>query len=401
LQRHQKDKDDMTSPETLPLDVIDQAVPLAAGDALHALRRQRPKIVDATQGSYAGMFSPAVVGVSVVERLLVALHACRLSGAATLADHYRARLQAEGADAALVAAADATDGGAAASDARVATLLAFTAKLIVRPIEGDRSAVQSLADAGLAPAAIVAVGQLIAFLSYQIRVVAGLQALAAAGAGGPETAQPVEARGGSTVESPIRIRGFTNEVLDWTPWVEPVRLEEATPEQMAALHEMSPTAKDQAYFRLLAHQPEMLLQRSIAFNAIMFAPGGMPRAERELGATVESRLNGCVYCASVHAQRFEQLAKRNDVIVQLFEDPATAGTSAREKAIVGFSARLGLAPADVGGADVQALRTAGLTDGETLDLVHAVALFAWANRLMLNLGEPIHKDGTLAEKARL
>ena len=388
----------MTSPETLPADVIDQAVPLAAGDALHALRRQRPKIVDATQGSYAGMFAPAVVGVSVVERLLVALHACRLSGAATLADHYRARLQAEGADAALVAAAD---GGAAASDARVATLLAFTTKLIVRPIEGDRRAVQSLADAGLAPAAIVAVGQLIAFLSYQIRVVAGLQALAAAGDGGPAAAQPPEARGGSTVESPIRIRGFTNEVLDWTAWVEPVRLEDATPEQMAALHEMSPTAKDQAYFRLLAHQPEMLLQRSIAFNAIMFAPGGMPRAERELGATVESRLNGCVYCASVHAQRFEQLAKRNDVIVQLFEDPATAGTNDREKAIVQFSAKLGLAPAELVAADVQALRAAGLTDGETLDLVHAVALFAWANRLMLNLGEPIHKDGTLAEKARL
>ncbi|CAN7289913.1 peroxidase-related enzyme [Pseudorhodoferax sp. LjRoot39] len=388
----------MTSSETVPLDVIDQAVPLAAGDALYALRRQRPKIVDATQGSYAGMFAPTVAGVSVVERLLIALHACHLSGAATLAAHYRARLQAEGADAALVAAAE---GGAGASDARVATLLAFTAKLIVRPIEGDRSAVQSLADAGLAPAAIVAVGQLIAFLSYQIRVVAGLQALAAAGAGGPATPRPPEARGGSTVASPIRIRGFTNEVLDWTPWAEPVRLDEATPEQMAALHEMSPTAKDQAYFRLLAHQPEMLLQRSIAFNAIMFAPGGMPRAERELGATVESRLNGCVYCASVHAQRFEQLAKRNDVIVQLFEDPATAGTSAREKAIVQFSAKHGLAPAELGAADVQALRAAGLTDGETLDLVHAVALFAWANRLMLNLGEPIHQDGTPAEKARL
>lgn len=388
----------MTSSETSPADVIDQAVPLAEGDALYALRRQRPKIVDATQGSYAGMFAPTVAGVSVVERLLIALHACRLSSASALAAHYRARLQAEGADAALVAAAE---GGAAAPDARVATLLAFTAKLIVRPIEGDRRAVQSLADAGLAPAAIVAVGQLIAFLSYQIRVVAGLQALTAAGAGGPTTAQPPEARGGHTVPSPIRIRGFTNEVLDWTPWAEPVRLDEATPEQMAALHEMSPTAKDQAYFRLLAHQPEMLLQRSIAFNAIMFAPGGMPRAERELGATVESRLNGCVYCASVHAQRFEQLAKRNDVIVQLFEDPATAGTTAREKAIVQFSAKHGLAPAEVGAADVQALRAAGLTDGETLDLVHAVALFAWANRLMLNLGEPIHQDGTLAEKARL
>jgi hypothetical protein len=26
---------------------------------------------------------------------------------------------------------------------------------------------------------------------------------------------------------------------------------------------------------------------------------------------------------------------------------------------------------------------------EMLDLVHAAAIFAWANRLMLNLGEPV------------
>jgi uncharacterized peroxidase-related enzyme len=145
----------------------------------------------------------------------------------------------------------------------------------------------------------------------------------------------------------------------------------------------------------------MLLQRSIAFNAIMFAPGGMPRAERELGATVESRLNGCVYCASVHAQRFEQLAKRNDVIAQLFEDPATAGTTEREKAIVRFSAVLGLSPDKLDASDVHDARKAGLTDVEILDLVHAVALFAWANRLMLNLGEPVHQDGTPAERGQL
>lgn len=391
----------MSSPDTAPADVIDQAVPLAPGAALQALRLQRPKIVAATQGSYEAMFAPTVAGVSRTERLLVALHACRLSGAETLAAHYRARLHAEDAPAALIAAADAPDRAASAPDARVATLLGFTAKLTVRPIEGDRRAVEALAAAGLGPAAVVAVGQLIAFLSYQIRVVAGLQALAAAGPGGPEQPMGAEPRGGASVPNPIRIKGFTNEVLDWTPWVAPMRLEDATPEQMNALETMSPTAKDQAYFRLLAHQPEMLLQRSIAFNAIMFAPGGMPRAERELGATVESRLNGCVYCASVHAQRFEQLAKRNDVIAQLFEDPDTAGTSARERAIVRFSSVLGLSPDALGAEQVQAVRAAGLTDAETLDLVHAVALFAWANRLMLNLGEPIHQDGTLAEKARL
>ena len=121
----------------------------------------------------------------------------------------------------------------------------------------------------------------------------------------------------------------------------------------------------------------------------MFAPGGLSRAERELGATVESRLNGCVYCTAVHAQRFEQLARRNDVLRQLFEQPEGAGTSPRERAIVAFSARLGLAPQALAAADVQALRAGGLDDREVLDLVHAVALFGWANRLMLNLGEPV------------
>jgi uncharacterized peroxidase-related enzyme len=115
----------------------------------------------------------------------------------------------------------------------------------------------------------------------------------------------------------------------------------------------------------------------------------MPRAERELGATVESRVNGCVYCASVHAQRFEQLAKRNDVIAQVFEAPASAGTTPREKAIVAFSVRLGAAPDKVSAEDIRALRAVGLDDLEILDLIHSVALFAWANRLMLNLGEPV------------
>ena len=189
--------------------------------------------------------------------------------------------------------------------------------------------------------------------------------------------------------TPIRIKGFTNEVLGWKAWLQTVDLASATPEQIAALEEMSPQAKQSAYFLLLAHQPEMLLQRSIAFNAIMFAPGGMPRAERELGATVESRLNGCVYCASVHAQRFEQLAKRSDVIEQLFEEPLTAGTTPRERAIVAFSAELALRPETLSARHVEPLREAGLGEGEILDLIHAVALFAWANRLMLNLGEPV------------
>ena len=192
------------------------------------------------------------------------------------------------------------------------------------------------------------------------------------------------------MSTPIRINGFTNETLKWNAWLDTVVFATATPQQVAALEEMSPTAKESNYFLLLAHQPDMLLQRSVAFNAIMFAPGGMPRAERELGATVESVINGCVYCTSVHAQRFEQLAKRTDVIEQVFIDATTAGTTEREKAIVKFSAELTLDPAAVCAQNIQALKQVGLSSLEILDLIHAVALFAWANRLMLNLGEPVY-----------
>lgn len=191
---------------------------------------------------------------------------------------------------------------------------------------------------------------------------------------------------------PLRAHGFTNEPLEWKAWLDVVDLDRATPGQIAVLEESHPKAKTSDYYRFLVHQPEILRQRSAAFNAIMYAPGGLSRAERELASTVVSRVNGCVYCAAVHAQRFEQLAKRNDVIRQVFEDPHTAGTNARERAIARFSIDLTLRPGDVRAEDLQPLQAAGLTDAEILDLIHAIAIFAWANRLMLNLGEPVFPD---------
>ena len=153
-----------------------------------------------------------------------------------------------------------------------------------------------------------------------------------------------------------------------------------------------PKARTSDFYLLLVHQPRVLEERSAAFNAIMYAPGGLARAERELATAAVSRVNGCVYCLSVHAQRFEQLAKRNDVIAQLFQDPETAGTSARERAIVQFALALTRQPGTLSAASLLPLRQAGLSDLEVLDAIHASALFAWANRLMLNLGEAVLPD---------
>ncbi|TDG06435.1 alkylhydroperoxidase [Paraburkholderia guartelaensis] len=194
----------------------------------------------------------------------------------------------------------------------------------------------------------------------------------------------------------IRSHGFTNESLEWDAWLDVVDLDRATTGQIAVLEESHPKAKVSDYYRFLVHQPEILRQRSAAFNAIMYAPGGLPRAERELSTTVVSRLNGCVYCASVHAQRFEQLAKRNDVIRQVFADPHSAGTTRREEAIARFSAALTERPDEIEAAQLLELREAGLSDAEILDLIHSIAIFAWANRLMLNLGEPVFPEPTAA-----
>ena len=187
----------------------------------------------------------------------------------------------------------------------------------------------------------------------------------------------------------IKIKGFTNETLGWDAWLDVVDLDTATPEQIAVLEESHPKAKVSDYYLFLVHQPEILRQRSAAFNAIMYAPGGMPRAERELASSVVSRINGCVYCASVHAQRFEQLAKRTDVIKEVFTDPRTAGTDKREQAIVQFSIALTEHPDQISPHHIQKLKDVGLNEIEILDLIHSIAIFAWANRLMLNLGEPV------------
>ena len=91
-------------------------------------------------------------------------------------------------------------------------------------------------------------------------------------------------------------------------------------------------------------------------------------------------------CALVHPAC---LTLTNDVTAQLFQQPAGAGCDAREQAVVPFLARLGLPPQGLAATNVAPRSALGRDPVEVLDLVRAVALFAWANRLMLNLGEAV------------
>lgn len=417
-----------------PHDLIDQLAALNVNGATHQLRHRREKVALATEGSYDALFDPALPDLSLAERLQVAMYACRMTPAPALLAHYRARLEelresphkpshgqdqqptdaaqaAKPADRELLKAIEHGDPERRA-DARLSAILKFTRILTLNPVIGDRDLLQSLPAAGLSTPAIVALAQLIAFIAYQTRLVAGLVALNAAmqqavrdsslAAAGPAAVGGAAADASITasanvpaVSAPhtlgvLKSSGFTNETLDWLAWLDKVDIDKASAEQLAVLEESHPKAKVSDYYLFLVHQPEILRQRSIAFNAIMYAPGGMARAERELGATVVSRVNGCVYCASVHAQRFEQMAKRQDVIAQVFDNPHTAGTDEREQAIASFSIHLTAVPDMISAGSIDKLSAAGLRDDEVLDLIHSIAIFAWANRLMLNLGEPVY-----------
>ena len=166
-------------------DLIDRMVPLAEASALHAVRHQRTKVVNATQQSHDALLSPGLDSVPLRERLLVAWYACRLTPHAKLAAHYRDRLGAYPLEPALCQAIE-TDQLGVLTDARLRALLQFTRTLILKPVEGDRQALNTLPQAGYSTPAIVALAQLIAFLSYQTRVVSGLSALQQARAASQE-----------------------------------------------------------------------------------------------------------------------------------------------------------------------------------------------------------------------
>ena len=380
-------------------DSIDRLAGLNASDSTYATRHQREKVAVATQACEDLLLGNTLAGsLTQAERLVLASEQARVSGVQLLADEYRQRAEQLGDAVTADLRTILSQAGAQTSNVRMDAMLHFVRTLALNPAESDKQALLAIPAAGLSVDDTVLLAQLIGFVAYQARLLVGVQAMAAMG-GQTEAATAAETTATAPFVhpanlpppgEPLRRNGFTSEVLDWKAWLPVLDPETATPEQQKVLEVSHPKAKTMDFYLLLGRQPEVLMERSQAFNAIMYAPGGLSRAERELASAVVSRVNGCVYCASVHAQRFEQLAKRNDVMAQLFDEPDTAGTNARERAIIQAALVLTRAPGQFGLSQVQALRDAGLTDQEILDMLHSAALFGWANRLMLNLGVEIY-----------
>jgi alkylhydroperoxidase domain protein len=180
---------------------------------------------------------------------------------------------------------------------------------------------------------------------------------------------------------------FTRDQLEWLPWLEPLAADTMTERHLASLVDAARVKSP--YFRLLARDPDALEARTRTDRDIFYNPdAGLPRAERELAAAATSRVNGCVYCASVHARHAATYSKRETDVQRLLDEGVTADLGERWNAIVAAAVALAATPIAFGPQHVERLRRSGLDDLAIADVIHAAAFFNWANRLMLSLGEP-------------
>jgi CMD domain protein len=192
-------------------DIIDTLAGIEPGSSLDAIRARRLQARDNAQKSYLSLFEPIDAGdVSLVERAAVALFVIGLHREPTMAGFYRAKLAATADGARLVEAVDVeiargeTSGPYGAFPAgplsveneaglvyrvsaerkpelgaRLAAALEHAHLLVFRPRDAAAADMKALLAAGWSNTGIVTFSQLVAFLSFQVRVVTGLRVLGA------------------------------------------------------------------------------------------------------------------------------------------------------------------------------------------------------------------------------
>ncbi|MFI5015082.1 MAG: CMD domain protein [Hyphomicrobiales bacterium] len=156
-------------------DVIDEIAGIEPGSRLAELRRQRAEVFRHSQGSHDVLLLPADPGsVSRAERAAIALRVAAAAKDERLAAHYRGLLREAGGEA-LIAFVEHP--GAGGAPARLAALLRHADLLAETPRYAAKADLEKLEALGLSGRDIVAISQLIAFVSFQTRVLAGLRIL--------------------------------------------------------------------------------------------------------------------------------------------------------------------------------------------------------------------------------
>lgn len=151
----------------------------AAGARLEATLEGRADIVAMTDASRSSVLRPVEAGgLDHALRATLAVRHARLHGEEVLAETYAAESFAAQPDAAMPTLAD--PGAAPPDDPRLAAMLRHFDLLAMRPRVATADDIEALRSAGVEEADIVRLSQLVSFLAYEVRLVAGLRLMGTA-----------------------------------------------------------------------------------------------------------------------------------------------------------------------------------------------------------------------------
>ena len=149
--------------------IVAKAAGISADSRLAGVLSERGEILELTEKSHDAALRPKHPGgLTHSERAALACRIALLNDEAVLARHYDGLI----GDSNREIADTGFDGG---SDIRLRAIIRHTDLVAVNPKEAVSGDVSALQNVGIADADIVRLSELIAFVSYQIRVVAGLR----------------------------------------------------------------------------------------------------------------------------------------------------------------------------------------------------------------------------------
>lgn len=128
-------------------------------------------------------------------------------------------------------------------------------------------------------------------------------------------------------------------------------------------------------FRLVANSPAAL-EGYLGMSGAL-GKGELPAATRERIALAVAEINGCNYCLSAHTYLGKNLAKLDDA--EIAANRSGASNDIKADAAVRFAAKVTQQRGKVSSEDVAAVKAAGYSEAQIVEIVQHVALNTWTN----------------------
>jgi uncharacterized peroxidase-related enzyme len=128
-------------------------------------------------------------------------------------------------------------------------------------------------------------------------------------------------------------------------------------------------------FRLVAISPAALEGYVSMFAAL--GKGDLPAPTRERIALAIAEANGCDYCLSAHTYLGRNVAKLDDA--EMTANRNGASNDIMADAAVRFAVKVAKLRGHVSDADFHAVKAAGYSDAQIVEIVQHVALNTWTN----------------------